>query len=128
MGRPLRKDTLEAMDLSVTTKDGAATLIRQVGYNKYIVDEENHTIVRLNTDLVEDYDATLTLYVTKGEDEEAEQTEESVLKITKHLFTTDKGVYAYELTEDGIVFADENVSLIPANDESKEDDKEGGKE
>lgn len=106
MGRPLRKETLEKMNLSATKKDGSSVVLgKQVGYNKYLFGEESErNVVRLSNELVNDYDAKLVLLVN-GE-------EQPVLKITKNLFQTAEGIYSYELTEDNeIKFADETVSI-----------------
>lgn len=103
MGRPLKKETIEKMNLTVTTKEGNAVLGKQVGYNKYIVDEDNHKIVRLAKEVIADDDAVLTLQVN-GEDK-------PVLKVLKNLVQTEEGVYAYQLVDDEVVFADANVAF-----------------
>lgn len=89
MGRPLKKETIEKMNLIVETKDGLAVLGKQVGFNKYIVDEEARKIVRLAKEIVAGDDAVLALTV-KGETE-------SVLKVLRNVVQTEKGVYAYKL-------------------------------
>ena len=61
MGRPLKASTLEKMELKATTLDGEVTLGKQVGYNKYIIEEEPRKIAVLATELVEPYDAIMTL-------------------------------------------------------------------
>ena len=127
MGRPLRKDRLDAMKLVATTKAGESVVLgKQVGFNKYVVDGEKYEnnanfadrgIVRLVADFDEnsaDTDAILNLYV----DGKAE----AVLKITKAGFSTASGVYGYELVEDGIKFNDAEVKLVEASEESKKDD------
>ena len=114
MGRPLKKETIEKMNLIVETKDGQAVLGKQVGFNKYIVDEEAHKIVRLAKEVVADDDAVLALTV-KGESE-------PVLKVLRNVVQTEKGVYAYKLnvTEvDGeevatVEFADAEVAFAGA--------------
>lgn len=103
MGRPLKKETIEKMNLTVTTKEGNAVLGKQVGYNKYIVDVDAHKIVRLAKEVIADDDAVLTLQVN-GEDK-------PVLKVLKNLVQTEEGVYAYQLVDDAVVFADANVAF-----------------
>ena len=106
MGRPLKKETIEKMNLVARTQKGEVVLGKQVGYNKYIVDEETRQIVRLANELVQQDDAVLSL--TVGE------SKESVTKILKNIFQTDKGVYAYKLVEDEVVFEREDVSFAGA--------------
>ena len=89
MGRPLKKETIVKMNLIVETKEGQAVLGKQVGFNKYIVDEEARKIVRLAKEIVADEDAVLALTV-KGESE-------PVLKVLRNVVQTEKGVYAYKL-------------------------------
>ena len=106
MGRPLRKETLEKMNLSATKKDGSSVVLgKQVGYNKYLISgEEGRNVVRLSDSYTNDYDVKLSLSIN---DEDV-----PVLKITKNIFVTSKGIYSYELTEDNeIKFADETVSI-----------------
>lgn len=114
MGRPLKKETIVKMNLIVETKDGQAVLGKQVGFNKYIVDEEARKIVRLAKEIVADDDAVLALTV-KGETE-------SVLKVLRNVVQTEKGVYAYKLNVtkvDGeevvtVEFADAEVAFAGA--------------
>lgn len=102
MGRPLSKDMLKTLNMTVETKDGEKKLISQCGYNKYIVDEEKHEIVRLSEVLVEDDDAVLSL--SNGE---------KVLKVMRNYVQTAKGIYPYTFSEDGkeVVFADADISF-----------------
>lgn len=114
MGRPLKKETIEKMNLIVETKDGQAVLGKQVGFNKYIVDEEAHKIVRLAKEVVADDDAVLALTV-KGKSE-------PVLKVLRNVVQTEQGVYAYKLNVaevDGeevatVEFADAEVAFAGA--------------
>ena len=114
MGRPLKKETIEKMNLIVETKDGQAVLGKQVGFNKYIVDEEAHKIVRLAKEVVADDDAVLALTV-KGKSE-------PVLKVLRNVVQTEQGVYAYKLNVaevDGeeiatVEFADADVAFAGA--------------
>ena len=114
MGRPLKKETIVKMNLIVETKDGQAVLGKQVGFNKYIVDEEARKIVRLAKEIVADEDAVLALTV-KGETE-------PVLKVLRNVVQTEKGVYAYKLNVtkvDGeevvtVEFADAEVAFAGA--------------
>ena len=103
MGRPLKKDTIVAMNLVAETKEGQVVLGKQVGFNKYIVDEEAHKVVRLASELVADNDAVLKLTVA-GE-------EKPVLKVLRNLVQTADGVYAYQLVDGAVVFADADVSF-----------------
>ena len=114
MGRPLKKETIVKMNLIVETKDGQAVLGKQVGFNKYIVDEEAHKIVRLAKEVVADDDAVLALTV-KGKSE-------PVLKVLRNVVQTEQGVYAYKLNVtkvDGeevvtVEFADAEVAFAGA--------------
>lgn len=118
MGRPLKQETIEKMNLIVETKAGQAVLGKQVGFNKYVVDAENNTIVRLATELKEENDAVLTLSV-KGESE-------PVLKVLRNVVQTEKGVYAYTLKVEGegedevvtVEFADAEVAFAGAQEMS----------
>lgn len=102
MGRPLRQETIELMNLTVSTKADDEVLKKQVGFNKYFTDKEN--VVKLSAELSEDYDAILEL--------DNNGKKERVLKILRNIFQTEEGVYAYKLDEkDGIVFADANVTI-----------------
>jgi len=103
MGRPLKKDTIVAMNLVAETKEGQVVLGKQVGFNKYIVDEEAHKVVRLASELVADNDAVLKLTVA-GE-------EKPILKVLRNLVQTADGVYAYQLVDGEVVFADADVSF-----------------
>ncbi len=106
MGRPLRKDRLAKMNLSATKEDGSSVVLgKQVGYNKYVYgDESERNIVRLTDKYVTDIDGVLQISV-KG-------VNQPVLKITKKLFYTASGVYAYELTDNGVVFVDETITIV----------------
>ena len=100
MGRPLRWDTIEGMNI-VTSK---GQLSKQVGYNKYRIKNNDELIVRLAEQEVEDNDVVITL--TDGANSAP------VLKIMNHLFQTPMGAYEYSLNEDGeIVFAKEGVEI-----------------
>ena len=79
MARPLKKSTIEKMELTVKTFDGESKKLgKQVGYNKYIVDEETHEIVKLSEELKEKGDALLVL--------EDHGKDKPVIKIVEHLF------------------------------------------
>ena len=105
MARPLKKSTIEKMDLTVKTFDGESKKLgKQVGYNKYIVDEETHEIVMLVTELKEKGDALLIL--------EDHGKDKPVIKIVEHLFQTPEKPYAYVRDAEGkVVFLDEGVSV-----------------
>lgn len=101
MGRPLRKDTIEAMELVASGK----TLSKQVGYNKYHTVEDEDEIVRLAE--VEDLDnGDVVLVLHDGENDYP------VIKIMKHLFQTTNGAYVYTLDAEGKpVFDREDISV-----------------
>ena len=105
MARPLKKSTIEKMDLTVKTFDGESKKLgKQVGYNKYIVDEATHEIVKLAAELKEKGDALLVL--------EDQGKDKSVIKIVEHLFQTPEKAYAYVRDAEGkVVFLDEGVSV-----------------
>ena len=105
MARPLKKSTIEKMDLTVKTFDGESKKLgKQVGYNKYIVDEETHEIVKLAAELKEKGDALLVL--------EDQGKDKPVIKIVEHLFQTPEKPYAYIRDAEGkVVFLDEGVSI-----------------
>lgn len=105
MARPLKKSTIEKMDLTVKTFDGESKKLgKQVGYNKYIVDEETHEIVKLAAELKEKGDALLVL--------EDHGKDKPVIKIVEHLFQTPEKPYAYVRDAEGkVVFLDEGVSV-----------------
>ena len=100
MGRPLRKDTIDAMKLKV---ESGETLSKQVGYNKYRTLEDEERIVRL-AEVAADDDVVLVLH--DGMDDYP------VLKITKHFFFTSKDAYAYTLDDEGKVdFGSTRISV-----------------
>ena len=114
MGRPLKESMLKDMELKAETADGEVTLGKQVGYNRYVVEEEpERKIVKLAEDLVEDQDAVLK--IKHGEKEEP------VLKITRTVFQTPTCVHPYELDEEGkVVFLEEDVSFAGGQDSGSE--------
>ena len=111
MGRPLKKADIVKMNLIAETKEGQVVLGKQVGFNKYIVDEDAHKVVRLASELVADNDAVLKLSVA-GE-------EKPVLKVLRNLVQTADAVYAYKLKVEGkgddevatVEFADADVAF-----------------
>ena len=114
MGRPLKKADIEKMNLIAETKEGQVVLGKQVGFNKYIVDEEAHKVVRLASELVADNDAVLKLSVDGAE--------KPVLKVLRNLVQTADAVYAYKLKVEGegedevatVEFADAGVAFVGA--------------
>ena len=105
MGRPLRQDVIEAMNIA-TSK---GQLSKQVGFNKYRIKDDDELIVRLAEKEEADNDVVLSL--TDG------AKEKPVLKIMKHLFQTADESYVYELDGEGhIVFEKEGVSLSVSSD------------
>lgn len=117
MARPLPAKRLEKMDLTVKLFDGSSKKLgKQVGYNKYIVDEESHKIAMLVEKLEKEGDALLLLE-DNGKDK-------PVIKIVENLFQTADKPYAYILDENGKVkFLDENVKVydISEDEESSEE-------
>lgn len=105
MARPLPAKRLEKMDLTVKMFDGSSKKLgKQVGYNKYIVDEESHKIAMLVEKLEKEGDALLIL--------EDHGKDKPVIKIVENLFHTSEKPYPYVLDEDGKVkFLDEEVSI-----------------
>ena len=101
MGRPLRKDTIEAMGLVASGK----TLSKQVGYNKYRVkDSEDEIVMLAETENLDSGEVVLSL--TDG------VKSKPVLKIMKNLFQTSDEAYVYELDAEGKpVFEKEGVSI-----------------
>ena len=100
MGRPLSKDLLNKMNVKVSTDNGEKTLLKQVGYNKYLTNlNDNTSIVTLND--------TAKLFVKQGEENHP------VIKIVRNLFQTNDGlVFAYKiLDEGGVKLLDETASL-----------------
>ena len=113
MGRPLKETMLKAMELKAETADGEVTLGKQVGYNRYIVDEETRKIVKLAEELVEDQDAVMTL--VHGDKEEP------VLKITRTVFQTPTCVHPSTLDDEGkVVFLEEDVYLASGSESGSE--------
>ena len=111
MGRPLKASMLEKMELKATSEDGEVVLGKQVGYNKYVVEEETRKIVKLSEEIVDPIDAVML--IKHGDDEEP------FLKITKNVFQTTTCVHPYTLDEEGkVVFLEEDVSLVDGGSES----------
>ena len=117
MARPLKESKIKKMDLSVKMFGGESKKLgKQVGYNKYIVDEESHEIAMLVEKLEKKGDALLLLE-DNGKDK-------PVIKIVENLFQTADKPYAYVLDENGKVkFLDENVKVydISEDEESSEE-------
>lgn len=113
MARPLPFKRLEKMDLTVKLFDGSSKKLgKQVGYNKYIVDEESHKIAMLVQKLEKEGDALLLLE-DNGKDK-------PVIKIVENLFQTADKPYAYVLDENGKVkFLDENVKIYDVSEDEE---------
>lgn len=111
MARPLPFKKLEKMDLTVKLFDGSSKKLgKQVGYNKYIVDEESHKIAMLVEKLEKEGDALLLLE-DNGKDK-------PVIKIVENLFQTSEKPYGYVLDENGKVkFLDENVKVYDVSED-----------
>lgn len=111
MARPLPAKRLEKMDLTVKLFDGSSKKLgKQVGYNKYIVDEESHKIAMLVEKLEKEGDALLLLE-DNGKDK-------PVIKIVENLFQTADKPYGYVLDENGKVkFLDENVKVYDVSED-----------
>ena len=113
MARPLPFKRLEKMDLTVKLFDGSSKKLgKQVGYNKYIVDEESHKIAMLVEELKKEGDALLLLE-DNGKDK-------PVIKIVENLFQTADKPYAYVLDENGKVkFLDENIKIYDISEDEE---------
>lgn len=113
MARPLPFKKLEKMDLTVKLFDGSSKKLgKQVGYNKYIVDEESHKIAMLVEKLEKEGDALLLLE-DNGKDK-------PVIKIVENLFQTADKPYAYVLDENGKVkFLDENIKIYDVSEDEE---------
>ena len=113
MARPLPFKRLEKMDLTVKLFDGSSKKLgKQVGYNKYIVDEESHKIAMLVEELKKEGDALLLLE-DNGKDK-------PVIKIVENLFQTADKPYAYVLDENGKVkFLDENIKIYDVSEDEE---------
>lgn len=113
MARPLPAKRLEKMDLTVKLFDGSSKKLgKQVGYNKYIVDEESHKIAMLVEELKKEGDALLLLE-DNGKDK-------PVIKIAENLFQTADKPYGYVLDENGKVkFLDENVKVYDVSEDEE---------
>lgn len=105
MGRPLSQKILEKMNITVDVNNQSKKLVKQVGYNKYVADDES--IVTLGKD------AKLTV---KSDDNTFE-----IIKIMRNILQADGKIFSYDIdvvgkTDDGkdifgVVFTDENVSF-----------------
>ena len=113
MARPLPFKRLEKMDLTVKLFDGSSKKLgKQVGYNKYIVDEKTHEIVMLVEELKKEGDALLLLE-DNGKDK-------PVIKIVENLFQTADKPYAYILDKNGKVeFLDKNVKIYDVSEDEE---------
>lgn len=109
MGRPLRSDYLKSMNLEVTTTLGVKKLLKQVGYNKYVVVADPKTVVTLVSHSGDVVSGEAKLILKDGSDMKP------VLKITKRVFTTADETYAYEVTESGLHFFKDGVSIPALN-------------
>lgn len=113
MARPLPFKKLEKMDLTVKLFDGSSKKLgKQVGYNKYIVDEKSHKIAMLVEKLEKEGDALLLLE-DNGKDK-------PVIKIVENLFQTADKPYAYVLDKNGKVkFLDENIKIYDVSEDEE---------
>lgn len=113
MARPLKESKIKKMDLAVKLFDGSSKKLgKQVGYNKYIVDEESHKIAMLVEKLEKEGDALLLLE-DNGKDK-------PVIKIVENLFQTADKPYAYVLDENGKVkFLDENIKIYDVSEDEE---------
>ena len=113
MARPLKESKIKKMDLAVKLFDGSSKKLgKQVGYNKYIVDEESHKIAMLVQKLEKEGDALLLLE-DNGKDK-------PVIKIVENLFQTADKPYAYILDKNGKVeFLDKNVKIYDVSEDEE---------
>lgn len=113
MGRPLHANTIIAMDL---TTEQNSKLGKQVGFNKYLefkgLDEKKEPIYDADKiiclaekdDIVNGINYEVLNLNVKGE-------AKPVTKILRNLVHTADGVFAYQLIDGKVVFADANVSF-----------------
>lgn len=109
MARPLKESKIKKMDLTVKLFNGESKKLgKQIGFNRYVVDDETKEIATLSQELKKEGDALLTL--------EDHGKDKSVIKIVENLFQTSDKPYAYVLDADGkVVFLEEGVSVYDTN-------------
>lgn len=105
MARPLKESKIKKMDLTVKLFNGESKKLgKQIGFNRYVVDNETKEIATLSQELKKKGDALLIL--------EDHGKDYPVIKIVENLFHTAHKPYAYVLDADGkVVFLEEGISV-----------------
>lgn len=105
MARPLKESKIKKMDLTVKLFNGESKKLgKQIGFNRYVVDDETKEIATLSQKLEKEGDALLIL--------EDQGKDKPVIKIVENLFQTSEKPYAYVLDEDGKVkFLEEGINI-----------------
>ena len=112
MGRPLRQDTIESMNLM--TEKGYV-LSKQVGFNKYLVKDADKIICLSDkAENVNDLEYDVLNLNVKGE-------AKPVTKILRNLVHTADGVFAYKFIDGKFVFADAGVSFVAEEETESEE-------
>ena len=113
MARPLKESKIKKMDLTVKLFNGESKKLgKQIGFNRYVVDDETKEIATLSQKLEKEGDALLLLE-DNGKDK-------PVIKIVENLFQTADKPYAYVLDENGKVkFLDENVKIYDVSEDEE---------
>ncbi|MGM9878545.1 MAG: hypothetical protein ACI31R_00735 [Bacilli bacterium] len=113
MARPLKESKIKKMDLTVKLFNGESKKLgKQIGFNRYVVDDETKEIATLSQKLEKEGDALLLLE-DNGKDK-------PVIKIVENLFQTADKPYAYVLDENGKVkFLDENVKIYDISEDEE---------
>ena len=111
MARPLKESKIKKMDLTVKLFNGESKKLgKQIGFNRYVVDDETKEIATLSQKLEKEGDALLLLE-DNGKDK-------PVIKIVENLFQTADKPYAYVLDENGKVkFLDENIKIYDVSED-----------
>ena len=113
MARPLKESKIKKMDLTVKLFNGESKKLgKQIGFNRYVVDDETKEIATLSQKLEKKGDALLLLE-DNGKDK-------PVIKIVENLFQTADKPYAYVLDENGKVkFLDENIKIYDISEDEE---------
>ena len=113
MARPLKESKIKKMDLTVKLFNGESKKLgKQIGFNRYVVDDETKEIATLSQKLEKEGDALLLLE-DNGKDK-------PVIKIVENLFQTADKPYAYVLDENGKVkFLDENIKIYDVSEDEE---------
>lgn len=113
MARPLKESKIKKMNLTVKLFNGESKKLgKQIGFNRYVVDDETKEIATLSQKLKKEGDALLLLE-DNGKDK-------PVIKIVENLFQTADKPYAYILDKNGKVeFLDKNVKIYDVSEDEE---------